>query len=97
MGARSDWKKVDELSANDLNKGCRQIVDQSTCAHRRLKKVLRRQARKRLKEGRMKFIIITTNGTRIIEADDFDEAADEAYDSHTGYRDVQAIVKMPEE
>ena len=45
----------------------------------------------------MKFIIITTNGTRIIEADDFDEAADEAYDSHRGYRDVQAIVKMPEE
>lgn len=45
----------------------------------------------------MKFIIITTNGTRIIEADDFDEATDEAYDSHTGYRDVQAIVKIPEE
>lgn len=45
----------------------------------------------------MKFIIITTYGSYIVEAEDFAQAADNAYDGHTGYRDVQAIVKMPEQ
>ena len=45
----------------------------------------------------MKFIIITNYGSRIIEAEDFAQAADETYDDHTGYRDVQAIVKVPDE
>lgn len=45
----------------------------------------------------MKFLIITTYGSRIIEAEDFDEAAESAYDNHTGYRDVEAIVKLPDE
>lgn len=49
MGKRSDWKKLDELSANDLDKGCRGIVDQSKRSRRNLKAILRRQARKRLK------------------------------------------------
>ena len=46
MGKRSDHKKVDELAAWDLDKGCRRIVNQSTPARRRLKKRLARQARK---------------------------------------------------
>ena len=34
MGRRSDYKRHDELSAWDLDKGCRSIVDQSTPARR---------------------------------------------------------------
>lgn len=45
----------------------------------------------------MKFIIITTYGSYIVEAEDFAQAVDNACDDHTGYRDVQAIVKMPEQ
>ena len=41
-------KKVSELSAWDLNKGSRNYIDQSTPARRHLKKVIRRQDRKRL-------------------------------------------------
>lgn len=41
-------KKVSELSAWDLDKGSKRYIDQSTLARRRLKKVLRRQDRKRL-------------------------------------------------
>lgn len=48
MGKRSDWKKLDELSAWDLDPGCRRIINQTTPGRRRLKRVLRRQARKRL-------------------------------------------------
>ena len=46
---RAEYKKYDELSAWDLDKGCRNIINQSTPARRALKKKLRRQARKRLK------------------------------------------------
>ena len=45
----------------------------------------------------MKFLIITRFGSTIIEADDFDKAVDNAYDDHTGYRDVKAIVKLPDD
>lgn len=45
---RAISKKVDELSAWDLNKGCRNIIDQSTPARRHLKKVLRKKSRKQL-------------------------------------------------
>lgn len=45
---RALYKKCDELAAWDLNKGCRKFIDQSTPARRRLKKVLRRQARKKI-------------------------------------------------
>ena len=50
MGKYSDYKKLDDLAANDMNKGCRHVVDQSTPARRRLRDVLKRQARKRLKK-----------------------------------------------
>ena len=48
MGKRSDYKKVDSLSAWDLDAGCRRIVNRSTLADRRLRDRLRKQARKRL-------------------------------------------------
>ena len=41
----------------------------------------------------MKFLIITAHGVHEIEAEDFATAADQAYDDHTGYTDVYAIVK----
>lgn len=47
---RARYKKLDELAAWDLDKGCRKWVNQSTPARRRLKKRLRKQARARLKE-----------------------------------------------
>jgi len=46
---RALYKRYDELSAWDLDKGCRHIVNQHTPAMRRLKKILRKQARARLK------------------------------------------------
>ena len=39
-----------------------------------------------------KFLIITTYGKRIIECEDFYKAVEEAYDDHTGYEDVVAII-----
>ena len=48
MGRRSDYKKDDNISAWDLDAGCRRIIDQSTPARRRLRKKLRRMARKRI-------------------------------------------------
>ena len=48
--ARASYKKYDELAAWDLDKGCRNIVNQSSPARRKLKKRLRKQARKKLKE-----------------------------------------------
>ena len=45
---RSQYKKYDEIAAWNLDKGCRKYINQSTPARRRLKKKLRRQARKRL-------------------------------------------------
>lgn len=49
--ARASYKKYDELAAWDLDKGCRNIVNQSSPARRKLKKRLRKQARKKLKEA----------------------------------------------
>lgn len=46
---RADYKKYDELSAQDLDKGCRRFINQGSPANRKLKKKLRRQARKKLK------------------------------------------------
>lgn len=48
MGKRSDYKKHDEIAANDMDKGCRSIVNQATPGRRRLRKRLRRQARARI-------------------------------------------------
>lgn len=41
-------KRVSELAAWDLDSGSKKWVNQSTIARRRLKKVLRKQDRKRL-------------------------------------------------
>ena len=46
---RALYKRYDRLADWDLDKGCRHIIDQSTRARRRLKKVLRKQARARMK------------------------------------------------
>jgi hypothetical protein len=45
---RSISKRVSELSAWDLDAGCRNIVNQASPTNRRLKKKIRRQDRKRL-------------------------------------------------
>ena len=42
----------------------------------------------------MKFLIITTFGQYYIEAEDFENAAQQCYNFHTGYRDVIAIIKI---
>lgn len=47
---RGFFKRVDELAAWDLDAGCRAIVNQQSPGNRRLKKVLRKQARARLNE-----------------------------------------------
>ena len=44
----------------------------------------------------MNFLITTIHGTRIVEAEDWDRALEEAYDDHTGYRDVISITKIEE-
>lgn len=44
---RTEYQKVSELSAWDLNAGCRNIIDQTTPARRRLKKRIRKADRKR--------------------------------------------------
>lgn len=51
MGIRTDYKKVDDMAAWDLDKGCRHIVNQSSKSNRKLKKRLMRIARKRLKDA----------------------------------------------
>lgn len=45
---RAQYKRYDEISNWDLNKGSHKYIDASTPARRRLKKVLRKQARKRI-------------------------------------------------
>ena len=50
MAQRAMYKRLDELAACDLNKGCRKWINQDSPANRRLKKRLRRQARKRIKK-----------------------------------------------
>ena len=47
---RSAYKKYDELSAWDLDKRSRRWTNQDSPQNRKLKKRLRRQARKKLKE-----------------------------------------------
>ena len=48
MAQRASYKRYDELAAWDLNAGCRRWINQDSRTNRRLKKKLRRQARKRL-------------------------------------------------
>ena len=45
----------------------------------------------------MKFLIITTYGQYTISAEDMGAALDEVYDNHTGYKNIQAIVRIDEE
>ena len=45
---RGSYKKYSELASWDLNAGCRKFVDQSTRSNRRLKKIIRKNDRKRL-------------------------------------------------
>jgi len=47
-GRRSDYRKLDELAAWDIDKGSRAYIDTSTPARRRLRDRLRRRARKRI-------------------------------------------------
>lgn len=49
MGSRSDYKKLDEFSSWDMDKGCREIVNQKSPGRRRLRKKLKRQQRARLR------------------------------------------------
>lgn len=48
MARRAGYKRHDELAAWDLDASCRRWINQATPANRKLKKKLRRQARKRL-------------------------------------------------
>ena len=45
----------------------------------------------------MKFLIIEKYGGYTVDAEDFEEAVGEAYDNHTGYKNVYAIVKIEED
>jgi hypothetical protein len=48
MAMRAGYKRHDELAAWDLNASCRRWINQDSPANRKLKKKLRRQARKKL-------------------------------------------------
>lgn len=48
MARRAGYKRYDELAAWDLDASCRRWINQDSPANRKLKKKLRRQARKRL-------------------------------------------------
>ena len=45
----------------------------------------------------MKFLIIEKYGGYTVDAEDFEEAVSNAYDNHTGYKNVYAIVKIEQE
>lgn len=44
----------------------------------------------------MKFLIITTFGSKVIEAEDIEEAVQYSYDDHTGYDNVLGVVNITE-
>lgn len=48
MAQRAGYKRHDELAAWDLDASCRRWINQASPANRKLKKKLRRQARKKL-------------------------------------------------
>jgi hypothetical protein len=48
MASRAGYKRHDELAAWEFNASCRNWINQDSPANRRLKKKLRRQARKKL-------------------------------------------------
>ena len=45
---RCDYKKISELSAWDLDKGCHRFVNQSSKWARKMKKIIRKNDRKRI-------------------------------------------------
>lgn len=45
----------------------------------------------------MKFLIITEYDRRQIDAEDFEDAVSQAYNYHTGYDNVIAIIKIESE
>ena len=52
---RSISKRVSEISRWDLDPSCRNFIDQSTPANRRLKKVIRKRDKKRLDKWFVKY------------------------------------------
>mgnify|MGYP003313085329 CR=1 FL=1 len=44
-----------------------------------------------------KFLIIEKDGQYVVEAEDLEDAVQETYNNHTGYRDVQAVVRLEAE
>lgn len=54
VGKHSDFKKLGEFAAWDMDKGCWKIVNQKSPGRRRLRVRLKRQERARIKEARMK-------------------------------------------
>lgn len=45
----------------------------------------------------MKFVILTTHGETIVEAEDFAKALENVYDDKTGYDDIMGIIKLNNE
>ena len=45
----------------------------------------------------MKYIIVKIYGSSVVDVEDLEAAVSEAYNNHTGYDDVLAIVKVPED
>lgn len=71
MGKRSDYKKIGEFCAWDMDGGCRRFVDQSSPCRRRLRKRLKRQERARIKDASRKETEIEQTEER--ETEDHDE------------------------
>lgn len=46
---RSEYKMVDGLSENDINRNCRSIINTRSHSYRVLKRVLRKAARKKIR------------------------------------------------
>lgn len=56
----NSYKKFSEMAAWDLDKGCRNIINQASHGNRRLKKKIRRSDRKRLDRTFQKMYNIDT-------------------------------------
>jgi len=44
-----------------------------------------------------KYLILHNYGSYVIEAEDLGQAVEEAWSNHTGYDDINAIIKLPAE
>ena len=45
----------------------------------------------------MKFIVLTDYSSRIVEAEDIEDAITDSYDNHCGYDHIKAVVRIDEE